>query len=88
MSNSETVREVCAEIQIQKYQTAFTDRDVVAWRDRILSAHEHEMAAKDAEIARLKEALKHVMACDIVLWDDVSNAVREARRIMKEGEAK
>lgn len=61
--NSETVREVCAEINtecdkasVEGYE--FGAYDVINYVDRILSAHEREMAEKDAEIAQLKEELK------------------------------
>jgi len=95
-NDSETVREVCAEIKkmivIRPDISGGYDRENIV--DRVISAYEREMASviaeRDAEIRRralLERALKPVMECDMSVRGygvRIENAVREAQRIMKE----
>lgn len=95
-STNETVRDVCAEMRKELNQSWWdVDREKIHdIPDRILAAYEREMAAREAELARLKAALKPVLELDMsqfgdeVVYGDCFDAVREAQRIMKEGEPK
>lgn len=85
MKSDETIGEICDLIRIPRLDLFKTYEELA---DRILAAYEREMAAKDAEIATLKAALKPVM--EVHLNDggttpisDSMCAVAEAQRVMK-----
>lgn len=53
-NNNETVEQVC-EIETKNRSQTYNDKDrLIGFSQRILAAHKRELAAKDAEIARLK----------------------------------
>lgn len=75
--------------------TEFAERNTVGciiWGMKLDAAHKCELAAKDAEIARLRAALKPVLECDCWISEttksraidgavDAIKAVKEAQRL-------
>lgn len=64
-NENETVEQVCEDLE--KYICgdddivySLTGDEAIEYKDRILAAHKRELAAKDAEIAKLRKALSRV----------------------------
>lgn len=108
MANNETVEQVCEEMHGVKtgqhanggrlYERYMMKCQIAEeYADRILAAHKRDMEEKDAEIEKLRAALKPVLECDCWIFEtaksratdgatDAIKAVLEAQRIYKEVE--